>query len=194
MMVPVTDFLPMLRLMVDVPIPGVMEQALVQAAIVFCRQSQCIEKTRAFDEVYERQNVAAVNGQFGCKGKPQLKGAGIILVSSKGHPLKKGVDYTVVGLDKVVFKHDFASIEIHAFAEPIIGSTQLPASLYFDYCNTICRGAAAILQMQPNQTWTQPDLAQHNERLFVSGYREAFRNAIEQREYIPRPETKREFY
>ncbi|AWK83559.1 hypothetical protein [Photobacterium damselae] len=193
-MVPVSDFLPTLRTMVDVPIYGLMERALIQAAIRFCRESQCLFKTRYFEEVYEYQQVSAVGGQLGDKGQPQLKGAGIIALLSDGHPLSPGADYDVIGLDNIVFKRQLSKVDIHAFAEPVLMANQLPTMLYLDYCHPLCAGAAATLQMQPNQTWTQPDLAQYNERLFIRGYREAFRCAVEQRQYRPRPEIKREFY
>ncbi|WIH29301.1 hypothetical protein [Photobacterium damselae] len=193
-MVPVSDFLPILRTMVDVPIPGVMERALIQAAIRFCRESQCLFKTRSFDEVYERQQVSAVIGQLGNKGEPQLKGAGVISLSSCDKLLKTGVDYDVIGLNKIVFKRDLLKVDIHAYAEPMLTANQLPIELFLDYCHIICTGAAAVLQMQPNQTWTQPDLAQYNDRIFINGYRDAFRNSIDHRKYAPRPVIKREFY
>ncbi|UJZ96344.1 hypothetical protein IHC87_17400 [Photobacterium damselae subsp. damselae] len=193
-MVPVSDFLPALRMMVDVPIPGVMERALLQAAIRFCRESQCLFYSRSFDEVYEHQQVSAIGDQLSDKGKAQLKGAGVVFILSQGVELAKGRAYEVKGLNDIIFKRDLIDVTIEAFAEPTLTANQLPSMLYQDYLNTLCAGAASLLQMQPNQSWTQPDLAQYNEHLFVTGYREAFRQAIEQREYRPRPVARREFF
>ncbi|PSW85821.1 hypothetical protein CTN07_07960 [Photobacterium damselae] len=122
-----------------------------------------------------------------------MKGAGLISVSSQSQLLEAGVDYTVLGLDKITFQQDFIDVEIYARAEPTQSAAMLPEELYHDYCDVICSGAAAILQMQPNQTWTGPNLAKYNEQCFVEGYRQAFRHAVEHQSFTSRPERKRVF-
>ncbi|HIF9180949.1 TPA: hypothetical protein ACX6QL_002009 [Photobacterium damselae] len=193
-MIRVSEFLPSLRLLVDVPLPGLMERAIIQASIRFCRESRSLVKRRSFEEVFERQTISAISGQYGTNGTPQLKGAGVVSVSSQAQLLEAGSDYTVSGLDKITFQRDLIDVEIYARAEPTQSATMLPEELYHDYSDVICSGAAAILQMQPNQTWTDPNLAKYNERGFIEGYRQAFRYAVEHQAYTPRPTTKREFF
>ncbi|EEZ39896.1 hypothetical protein [Photobacterium damselae] len=192
-MIRVSEFLPSLRLLVDVPLPGLMERAIIQASIRFCRESRSLVKRRSFEEVFELQTISAISRQYDIKGIPQLKGAGLISVSSQSQLLEAGVDYTVLGLDKITFQQDFIDVEIYARAEPTQSAAMLPEELYHDYCDVICSGAAAILQMQPNQTWTGPNLAKYNEQCFVEGYRQAFRHAVEHQSFTSRPERKRVF-
>lgn len=189
-MVPVTDFLPTLRMLVDVPVPGVMETAIVKAARKFCRDSKILVKSRQFAEVYQCQPVSIISAGT------DLKGAGIVIVTSKGEPLSAGNDYQVDGLDSVKFNANFSDVLVVGLAEPKINTDQLPAILLDDYADGICAGAASILQMMPNATWTQPDLAQVNEREFVSVIRQAYRHAIETTPALEatRPVTNREFY
>ncbi|MGD6739667.1 hypothetical protein ACN08N_23530 [Photobacterium leiognathi subsp. mandapamensis] len=189
-MVPVTEFLPTLRMLVDVPVPGVMETAIVKAARKFCRDSKILVKSRQFAEVYQCQSVSIVG--VGA----ELKGAGIVTVTSKGKPLSSGSDYQIDGLDSVKFNADFSEVLVMGLAEPKANTGQLPAILLDDYVEGICAGAASILQMMPGTTWSQPELAQVNEREFVSTIRHAYRYSIEHTPALEetRPMSKREFY
>ncbi|MGF1727070.1 hypothetical protein [Photobacterium nomapromontoriensis] len=195
-MVPVTDFLPTLRMLVDVPVPGLMETAIVKAAQKFCRESKVLVRERQYAEVYSCQLVSVVSNQVGPKGKVQLKGAGIISVSSKGQRLEAGHDYSVVGLDKVKFNADFMDVKITGIAEPLVNATQLPAELLNDYCDGICAGAASILQLQPTTAWFNPELASFNQREYVQSIRDAYRYTIENTPALEEPQLvrRREFY
>ncbi|OBU29322.1 hypothetical protein C0Z01_00510 [Photobacterium kishitanii] len=173
-MVPVSDFLPTLRMLVDVPVPGLMEMAIVKAAQRFCRESKVIVKTRQFDEVFDCQSVSVIG-----IGTPQLKGAGIVSVTSKGLPLKAGYDFVIVSRDDITFTADFSDVVITAMAEPIMNADQLPEVLLHDYVDGICAGAANLLQLQPTTPWFNPDLAQYNHREFISAICQAYRYAIE---------------
>ncbi|PSU24684.1 hypothetical protein CTM97_19330 [Photobacterium phosphoreum] len=178
-MVPVSDFVPTLRLLVDVPVPGLMETTIVKAAQRFCRESKLLVKTRQFDEVFEYKSVSVISLQTGTRGKAQLKGAGLVNVTSQGQPLKAGYDFVVASRDDITFKADFSDVVITAIAEPIINADQLPDVLLHDYVDGICAGAANLLQLQPTTSWFNPDLAQYNQREFISAIRQAYRYAIE---------------
>lgn len=189
-MVPVTDFLPTLRMLVDVPVPGVMETAIVKAARKFCRDSKTLVNSIQLVDVDQYQSVSIVSVGT------DLKGAGIVTVTSKGQPLSVGSDYKVDGLGGVTFNANFTDVLVVGFIEPKTNAEQLPAILLDDHVDGICAGAASILQMMPNATWTQPELAQVNEREFVSAIRQAYRHAIETTPALEptRPVTNREFY
>ena len=189
-MVPVTEFLPALRMLVDVPVPGVMETAIVKAARKFCRDSKILVKSRQLAEVYQCQSVFIISAGT------DLKGAGIVIVTSEGKQLSAGSDYQIDGLDSVKFNANFSDVLVMGLAEPKANANQLPFILLDDYVDGICAGAASILQMMPNATWTQPDLAQANEREFVSTIRHAYRYSIEHTPALEatRPVTNREFY
>ncbi|TGZ35379.1 hypothetical protein EQ875_01660 [Photobacterium damselae subsp. damselae] len=189
-MVPVTEFLPTLRMLVDVPIPGVMETAIIKAARKFCRDSKILVKTRRFEEVHQYQSASIV------EASTELKGAGIVSVTSNGKQLSSGSDYQVDGLDGVKFNASFSEVLVVGIAEPKANTDQLPTILLDDYVDGICAGAASMLQMMPGATWTQPELAQVNERDFVSAIRHAYRYSIEQTPELEetRPMIKREFY
>ncbi|MCD9525525.1 hypothetical protein [Photobacterium carnosum] len=195
-MVPVSDFVPTLRMLVDVPVPGLMEIAIVKAAQRFCRESKILIKTRQFDDVFERQSVSMISHHVGIKGKVQLKGAGIVNVTSKSQPLKVGYDFVVVSRDDITFKADFSDVVITAMAEPMINADQLPAMLLHDYVDGICAGAANLLQLQPTTSWFNPDLAQYNQREFISAIRQAYRYAIEHTPVLEldNPACRREFF
>ncbi|PSV11658.1 hypothetical protein C0W59_19180 [Photobacterium kishitanii] len=173
-MVPVSDFLPTLRMLVDVPVPGLMEMAIVKAAQRFCRESKVIVKTRQFDEVFDCQSVSVIG-----IGTPQLKGAGIVSVASKDHLLLAGYDYTVVDRGEIKFTGNFSDVAIIGVVEPAINADQLPKVLLHDYVDGICAGAANLLQLQPTTAWFNPDLAQYNHREFVQAIRDASRYALE---------------
>lgn len=189
-MVSVSEFLPTLRMLVDVPVPGVMETAIVKAARKFCRESKVLVLQCQLAEVSELQVFSIVADNV------DLKGAGIINVLSQDQLLTAGQDYNIQGLDKVCFIKNFADICIVGIAEPSVTASQLPAILLDDYVDGICAGAASILQMMPNATWTQPELAQVNEREFVSTIRQAYRYTIETTPALEatRPMSKREFF
>ncbi|PSU66815.1 hypothetical protein C9J20_09025 [Photobacterium phosphoreum] len=195
-MVPVSDFVPTLRLLVDVPVPGLMETAIIKAAQQFCRDSKVLVKIRQFDDVFEYQSVSVISPQVGTKGKVQLKGAGIVNVTSKGEALTSGYDFDVVSRDDITFKADFSDVVITAMAEPIINADQLPEVLFHDYVDGICAGAANLLQLQPTTSWFNPDLAQYNQREFISAIRQAYRYAIEHTPVLEpdNPACRREFF
>lgn len=195
MMVPVSEFLPTLRMLVDVPVPGLMETAIVKAAQRFCRESKALVEHRCFDNVFSCQSVSVIANTFG-HGKIQLKGAGVVAVTSESKTLTAGVDYSVKSLDQVKFNHHFSDVSIIGIAEPLANADHLPAILFTDYVDGICAGAASILQKQPNVAWFEPSLAQYNERDFTQAIRDAYRMAIESEPALcpSRPQPKREFY
>lgn len=195
-MVPLQRFLPLLRTMVDVPIPGVMERALIDTAVTFCRQSKAITAVIDIKQCDEGQVITLTKKEQDESDGWQLtlNVAEIISVKAEDRNLVRGEDYIELSMGTLIMLKAFSELKVEGFTEPDKTSTALPDLLFDGYEFGICKGAAAILQMQPNNTWTNYDLAQFNRREFVETYREAFRLAVDSRPYIPRPETKREFY
>lgn len=194
-MVPVSDFLPTLRPMVDAPLPLQMKQAVLKSAIRFCRESGVVITSRHFCQVYEGQTInvvkdSAVNRNAG----GALKASSKSVVSVDGVELSADVDYHALSLDDVFFLRDHRDVTIACTVEPVSSAKEVPAKLYDDWLDGICAGAAAWLYALPQ--FLNGDLHAHYEREFVEAMRNATRWRLESSPAMSprRANRKREFY
>lgn len=192
--VPVSDFIPTLRQLVNVPLPGLMADAIVKAAQTFCRQSYITTYSRQFDHVIGAQAVSIVAGNPDIDAKA-LKSSDILYLVSGGSRLTHGVDYRKVSRDEVYFLKRHDDVSVVCALEPVQKAKTLPAVLFDDYLDGICAGAASLLYAQPDSDWFNADLAQYNQSRFVESYREAKRFQLDVTpELSHNPVRKRDFF
>ncbi|WP_251878969.1 hypothetical protein [Grimontia kaedaensis] len=157
-----------------------MEEAVVWAAQAFCRRSLAIWRARTFHQVFKHQTISTIEqSSLNHRTLGALKSAEIISVTSKGERLVVGRDYNAVSLDDVHFLDAFDDVTVTCAVEPRVGSSHLPASLFNDWEDGICAGAAKRLLLQPDKDWSDVALAGYYEREFVEAIRKARRWRLE---------------
>ncbi len=180
--VPVSAFLPMLRTMVNVPLEPLMESAVVEAAIEFCRKSSVLLHQREMAHVYKGQTISLLaKSGVNRRTRGLLKSAKLLSVFSMrdGVTLESGKDFRQLSLDEVYFLKAFDDVVINCVMEPLTGTSYLPALLLDDWGAGICSGAAKTLLLQPDKDWSDPSLAVYYEREFKEAMRDAARWRLE---------------
>lgn len=209
-MVPVLDsrlvspdtLIPLVRQRVSGPLDSIIRQAVIRAAIDFCKRSALIHLERRFEEVLEGQTVgfakmSSINRQARQDVRePQVTGSVIHRVTSQGEPLQPGTHYHVQSAESVRFLVSLQNVCIIGAIEPLPSATLIPAALVEDYAEAMADGAAAILQLQPGKPWASPELAQLNKARFNEAVRDARRFRIEQtpNAQVENPVRRRHFF
>lgn len=195
--VPVSDFIPTVRQLVNVPLPGLMADAIVKAAQTFCRQSQVVTFERHFAQASAGNTVNIVaDSSENIAADESYKSAEVMSMTAEGDLLALNVDYQVISRDEVRFLKDHTNVITVCALEPTQRATKLPAVLHDDYLDGICAGAASLLYSQPDSDWFNAELSAFHDRKFVESYREAarfrleaspdlsFRNPVRRREFF----------
>ena len=162
-------FLPVLRRHISGLLDVFMLDAVGEAAIEFCRQSElvCLEKVVASADAGELITVCDAEGLKSCNL--------LYLTDADGNTLESGRDYYPVSSNDVSVLSPWVSVRIGFAAEPLQGSDVLPDVLLSDHAETIAAGAAAILYAQQDRPWTDPGRAGFYRQVFTEGWRRAFR-------------------
>lgn len=188
--VPISAFLPRLRTQVNVPLVPLMESAVVEAAITFCRESQVVLTSYDVDRIYANQTLSVI-GRSGINQCTQgrYKSAGVLAITSQQDslPLKVGRDYQALSLDNIRLLAEVVNVTVHAAIEPQKTTTYLPAVLLEDWELGICAGAACQLLKQPDRDWSHSSLSIEQGRTFVEQWRQAKRWRLEQIDESTRP-------
>ena len=200
--VPVTEFLPTLRALVNVPIPAIMATSVVKAAQVFCRKSGIALLRRELGNVVHGDEYSMVKDHDLNIDAPQIQASELKQItafdptSGKRISLEQEYDYTVMSRDVVVFHADYQAVEVCITVEPTQTATQVPEVLFTDYLDGIASGAASRLFAQPDSDWSDGSLAGYRDRIFTEALTEARRFALEASPDISfhNPTRKREFY
>lgn len=134
--VPVSAFLPMLRTMVNVPVEPLMESAVVEAAIAFCRKSSVLLHQREMAHVYHGQTISLLaKSGMNRRTRGLLKSSKLLSITANcdGITLESGKDYRQLSLDEVYFLKAFDDVVINCVMEPLTGTSYVPASLLDDW-------------------------------------------------------------
>ncbi|MCG7586746.1 hypothetical protein [Photobacterium sp. OFAV2-7] len=195
--VSVSDFIPSLRQLINVPLPGLMTDAIVKASQVFCRQSKVVTFHRSMEQVSAGQTVnVVVDSSENEATENSYKSSEVMSVTAEGDLLQLNVDYLVISRDEVRFLESHTNVIVVCALEPTQHATQLPVILLDDYLDGICAGAASLLYSQPDSDWFNAELSAFHDRKFVESYREAarfrleaspdlsFRNPVRRREFF----------
>ena len=186
-------FLPVLRRHITGPLDVWMLDAVGEAAIEFCRQSEliCLDKVVASAGVGELISVCDEPGMKSCNL--------LYLTDSDGNPLESGRDYYPVSSNDISVITPWVNVRIGFAVEPVQGAEVLPEVLFRDHAEAIAAGAAAILYAQPEKPWTDPKRAGFYQQVFTEGWRRAFRfrkeHAIQPKTQVfINPVRRREFF
>ena len=196
------EMIPLVRQRVSGPLDSIIRNAVVRAAIDFCKRSALVHFERQFDVVAAGQTVSfakasSINRQARQYARePQVTGSVIHSITAGGEPLTAGSHYHVQSAESIRFLVSLTDVVIIGAIEPLPTATLIPAALIEGYAEGLADGAAAILQMQPGKPWTSPELAQLNQARFNDAVREAYRFRVEQSPSarISNPVRRREFF
>lgn len=177
----------LVRQRVSGPLDSMIKQALISAAIDFCKRSALVHLERTFDTIYEGQTVtfaqaSSINRQARQQVKePQVTGSVIhrITAGSKAQELERGVDYHVQSAESIRFLRDLTMVTIIGAIEPLPNAMLIPAAIVEDYAEALADGATAILQLQPGKPWENPQAAAVRQSNFNNAVRDAYRFRVE---------------
>lgn len=175
---------------------------LVEAAIVFCKESALIHMERHFDSVLEGQTVSFAMASSINRGarqyvrEPQVTGSVLHRITADGIILTPGRHYHAQSAESIRFLEPLSNVCIVGAIEPLPAAILIPSALVEDYAHELACGAAYLLQLLPARPWTNHELAQLNRGTFYDGIRAAYRFRIEQTESarVHNPVRKREFF
>ncbi|MCH7373789.1 hypothetical protein MM182_00065 [Aeromonas sp. MR19] len=175
---------------------------LIEAAIIFCKESALIHMERHFDEVLEGQTVSfarasSINRQARQDvQEPQVTGSVLHRITAGGIILTPGMHYHAQSAESIRFLAKLNSVCIVGAIEPLPAATLIPFALVEDYAHELACGAAYLMQQLQAKAWTNHELAQLNRRKFYDGIRAAYRFRIEQTESarVHNPVRKRNFF
>jgi hypothetical protein len=168
-MVPREQFLPTVRLHITGPLEMLLEEAVTEAAITFCRESELITLDRLLPSASagSLEAVCNVDGVTSCNV--------LHLTEDDGVPLDSGRDYFAMSANELSILTDLSNVRIWYVAAPVKGAKELPAQLYNDHAEAIAHGVAALLYAQPDRPWSDPKRASFHRAEFVEGWRRAGR-------------------
>ncbi|MCW0507575.1 hypothetical protein [Aeromonas piscicola] len=175
---------------------------LIEAAIIFCKESALVHMERHFDEVLEGQTVSfarasSINRQARQDvQEPQVTGSVLHRITAGGIILTPGMHYHAQSAESIRFLVKLNSVCIVGAIEPLPAATLIPFALVEDYAHELACGAAYLMQQLQAKAWTNHELAQLNRRKFYDGIRAAYRFRIEQTESarVHNPVRKRNFF
>lgn len=196
------ELIPLVRQRVSGPLDSIIRNAVVRAAIDFCKRSALVHFERQFGVVVAGQTVSfakasSINRQARQDVRePQVTGSVIHSITAGGEILTPGTQYHVQSAESIRFLVGCADVVIVGAIEPLPSATLIPAALVEGYSEGLADGAAAILQLQPGKPWTNPELAQLNQSRFNDAVRDAYRFRVEQspNARISNPVRRREFF
>lgn len=175
---------------------------LVEAAIIFCKESALIHLERHFDSILEGQTVSFAMASSINRGArqyvrtPQVTGSVLHRITAGDTLLTPGRHYHAQSAESIRFLAPLSNVCIIGAIEPLPTATLIPSALVEDYAQELACGAASLLQQLHAKPWTNHELAQLNRGKFYEGIRAAYRFRIEQTESarIHNPARKRHFF
>ncbi|ARZ00536.1 hypothetical protein AXW37_06415 [Yersinia ruckeri] len=189
-------FLPLIRKQINGPLDIMMKQAVLAAAMTFCRESLFCRESVIFSNVQP-------NGRYVLSDSEQVKCVKRLQVldiseqgTGGGSPLIAGLDFTVKSANQLAFQRTFTQVRVDFAVEPKRNVSEVPDVLADDYADVIANGALADLFLMPGKPWTDPQRSQYFGTRFVDGYRRAFREALDNSPItaFSNPTRKHEFY
>jgi hypothetical protein len=167
-------FLPIVRRHITGPLEIMMKAAVVEAAIIFCRNSKYLVDSKTLTGVIAGQAITVCTDD-------NLKSSDLnSIVDGDGELLSGGIDYIAISANQLKANRDITSMTIGYNVEPIQSASSLPKPIYDDHAETIAFGAARILYLQPGMPWTDAKRSQLYDTEFTEGYRRAARFRLSQ--------------
>lgn len=167
-------FLPIVRRHITGPLEIMMKAAVVEAAIIFCRNSKYLVDSKTLTGVIAGQAITVCDDD-------NLKSSDLnSIVDGDGKLLSGGIDYIAISANQLKAKRNITSMTIGYNVEPIQSASALPKPIYDDHAETIAFGTARILYLQPGMPWTDAKRSQLYDTEFTEGYRRAARFRLSQ--------------
>ena len=164
-----STFLPNLRHLITGPLDVWMEEALFDAVVQFCRQTELVTLNRTISSWLTGQEIE-VSTDYDFIACQILR-----LNDADGIKLTPGVDYHALSPNTLTALTDLAGITLWYAVEPSRESVCAPELVERHYTDVICNGAAAALFLQPDKPWTDPGRAAEYQARFTEGIRHAAR-------------------
>ncbi|ELM3734843.1 hypothetical protein RYR42_000251 [Edwardsiella piscicida] len=169
-------FLPAIRRGIDGPLEMMMREALLSAAIRFCRASLVSRETLQFGASPAGASLSLAPAER------TLAFSRVLSVTSWqppdiGSALWPGVDFTVEA-DQLHLLCPAAALRVRIATEPVPGTTDIPDALVA-YQEALAAGALMQLYMMADKPWSDAQRADYYRLRFVDGYREAFQRSTE---------------
>jgi len=168
-MVPREQFLPTVRMHITGPLEMLLEEAVTEAAVTFCRESELITLDRLLP------SASAGSLEVVCNVDGVTSSNVLHLTDEGGVPLDSGRDYFAISANELSILTDLSNVRIWYVATPVKGAKELPAQLYHEHAEAIAHGVASLLYAQPDRPWSDPKRASYHRSEFVEGWRRAGR-------------------
>ncbi len=144
---------------------------LKKAYRVFCLKSGYLQQTL----IVSRNNDGAINL---AEDLDHYIGSINVVIETKGNrKLEKGAGYKVDSSNKVTVAEGYDEVSVTFSIVPLLpmdNSFELNDEITQRWSDEIASGAASLLRLIPDRSWTNPSLADYYQRDFVKGHREAF--------------------
>lgn len=177
------DFFPGVRQNISGPLEIMMRSSVLKAARTFCRESLFVRQELALSGVTVGQVVTLTQPDDLVKSVERLQVFDLSeqLTRSECEPrvLTAGIDFTVQSANQLTFVNAYSKTKIFFAVEPKPDATEVPDVLLDDYSDVIAYGALADLYLMPKKPWSDPQMSQYFRKLFIDGYRRAFRDALD---------------
>lgn len=187
-----SDLLPLLREKCNEMLKQQAIDYLKKAYRNFCIQSGYVQQTQTVTRDTDGTiDLTPSTGHY-------ITSINVIIETKDNKLLSKGVDYTVDSSNKVTLVESYTEVQVTfsiAPTLPIDDSFSLNDQIYNRWPDELTAGAAALLLLLPDKSWTNPNLADFYQRDFVKGHREAFQARVEANDEIQfQPISTRNFF
>ncbi|EBL1738910.1 hypothetical protein D1914_19140 [Salmonella enterica] len=170
-MVSPNDFLPYVRRNISGPLNIMMADAVLQAAITFCRESLYCRRTVTLNpEVGETYPLVSEDDPVLC--------ARIIRITTPERELFADIDVDISTDKSLRFTVSHHLVDVLFAVAPRADAKTVPDEL-LDYPEVIGDGAASLLFMQQGKPWQDPQRSEYFREKFTDGYRRAYRDALD---------------
>lgn len=169
-MATLNDFLPYVRHNISGPLNIMMADAVLQAAITFCRESLYCRRTVILSP------DAGVTYPLVTDGEP-VSCARIIRINTPERELFADNDVEISTDKSLRFTVSHHLVDVLFAVAPRADAKTVPDEL-LDWPEVIGDGAASLLFMQQGKPWQDPQRSAYFREKFTDGYRRAYRDAL----------------
>ncbi|EAW9117768.1 hypothetical protein NE92_26015 [Salmonella enterica] len=171
------NFLPYVRRNISGPLNIMMADAVLQAAITFCRKSLYCRRTVTLSpEAGVTYSLVSDDGPVSC--------ARIIRITTPERELFAESDVDISTAKTLRFTVSRPRVDVLFAVAPRADAKTVPDEL-LDYPEVIGDGAASLLFMQQGKPWQDPQRSEYFREKFVDGYRRAYRDALDLSQVSP---------
>ncbi|EDV5541911.1 TPA: hypothetical protein R3975_001048 [Salmonella enterica subsp. enterica serovar Muenchen] len=165
------DFLPYVRRNISGPLNIMMADAVLQAAITFCRESLYCRRTVTLNpEAGVTYPLVSDNAPVSCTR--------IIRIATPDRELFAGDDVDISTDKSLKFRGTHDVVGVLFAVAPRADAKTVPDEI-LDYPEVIGDGAASLLFMQQGKPWQDPQRSAYFREKFTDGYRRAYRDALD---------------